>query len=245
MTEIKTVKERLKEFINYIGINQHKFETCCGLSNGYVNNIRVSIQPKTLQRIALSFPNLNQAWLLTGEGEMLKNAPGGDCDSGDNVESSRNVNVTDLQHFRDLLTEKFNGLNIYKQKDMAEYLGYNEATFSQIWNGRCGISDRLLLRLKRRLSLDLSGCAFDERKDLFGIPPRGEEAEKERKRGVMEVPEEVWDVLKEQSRTLAVQSESLAVRDRQVDELIGIIKKREGADVSDARTDAAACADAG
>lgn len=242
MNEIKTVKERLKEFINYIGINQHKFENCCGLSNGYVNNIRVSIQPKTLQRIALSFPNLNQAWLLTGEGEMLKNAPGGDCDLEDKRESSRNV--TDLQHFRDLLTEKFNGLNIYKQKDMAEYLGYNEATFSQIWNGRCGISDRLQLRLKRRLSLDLSRYAFDKRKDLFGIP-REEEAEKERKRGVIEVPEEVWDVIKEQSRSLSVQSESLAVRDRQVDELIEIIKRREKGDTPAALAEDASCVGAG
>lgn len=237
--------DRFDMYMKYKGLNDNIVTKKLGLSVGLIGKSRGEkrdLSNRVIESILNSYTDLNRIWLLTGEGEMLKNAPGGDRDLGDKGESSRKV--IDLQHFRDLLTEKFNGLNIYEQKDMAEYLGYNEATFSQIWNGRCGISDRLLLRLKRRLSLDLSGYAFDERKDLFGIP-RGEEAEKERKRGVIEMPEEVWDVLKEQSRTLAVQSESLAVRDRQVDELIGIIKKREGADVSDARTDAAACADAG
>ncbi len=43
----------------------------CNLS-GYVNNIRVSIQPDKITSIALHFPELNTGWLLTGEGEMLK-----------------------------------------------------------------------------------------------------------------------------------------------------------------------------
>ncbi|GHT46581.1 transcriptional regulator [Bacteroidia bacterium] len=68
-----TVKERLKEFINSLGIGQGAFERGVGLSNGYVNNIRVSIQPDKLQKIALKYPQLNTGWLMTGEGEMLKN----------------------------------------------------------------------------------------------------------------------------------------------------------------------------
>ncbi len=67
-----TVKERLKEYLKYRSISQGKFESTVGLSNGYVNNIRKSIQPDKIQRISLCFPDLNTGWLLTGEGEMLK-----------------------------------------------------------------------------------------------------------------------------------------------------------------------------
>lgn len=66
-----SVKQRLIHFIKYKGISQGKFEKAVGLSNGFVNNIRVSITPEKLQKISLYFPDLNKSWLLTGEGEML------------------------------------------------------------------------------------------------------------------------------------------------------------------------------
>ena len=53
-------------------MGQGAFEKKVGLSNGYVNNIRVSIQPDKLQMIVLQFPQLNAGWLMTGEGNMLK-----------------------------------------------------------------------------------------------------------------------------------------------------------------------------
>ena len=48
-----TVKERLIEYIKSIGISQGKFEKSVGLSNGYVNNIRKSIQPDKIQSISM------------------------------------------------------------------------------------------------------------------------------------------------------------------------------------------------
>ncbi len=48
------------------------FEISVGLSNGYVNNIRVSIQPNTIQKIVLRYPHINEGWFLTGNGPMLK-----------------------------------------------------------------------------------------------------------------------------------------------------------------------------
>ena len=66
-----TVKQRLILFIKYKNLSQKKFERLCGLSNGYVNNIRQSIMPDKLQIIARQFPELNKSWLLTGDGEMI------------------------------------------------------------------------------------------------------------------------------------------------------------------------------
>lgn len=67
----QSVKERLIIFIKEKGLSQGKFEKVVGLANGYVNNIRKSITEEKLQQIARYFPDLNKAWLLTGEGEML------------------------------------------------------------------------------------------------------------------------------------------------------------------------------
>lgn len=66
-----TVKQRLIRFIKYKRLSQKKFEEAVGVSNGYVNNISKGIGADKLQRILGVYPELNQAWLLTGEGEML------------------------------------------------------------------------------------------------------------------------------------------------------------------------------
>ncbi len=68
-----SVKERIKFFLEYKGLSQSAFEKRCGLSNGYVNNIRKSISDNILQKVALTFPELNPVWLRMGEGNMLLN----------------------------------------------------------------------------------------------------------------------------------------------------------------------------
>ena len=68
-----TVKERLIEYLKFKNIGQKDFAQQVGLSSGFVNAIRVSIQPKSLHKISMQFPDLNTGWLLTGEGTMVKN----------------------------------------------------------------------------------------------------------------------------------------------------------------------------
>lgn len=72
MAENQSTKERLILFIKSLGIGQGKFEKECGLSNGWVNNIKAMIKNDKLQKISLRYPDLNTVWLLTGEGEMLR-----------------------------------------------------------------------------------------------------------------------------------------------------------------------------
>lgn len=67
-----SVKERLKQFIKYTGLSINSFEQTCGLGKSYVGNMRVSLQPDKIQSIVRKFPELNAGWLLTGEGEMLR-----------------------------------------------------------------------------------------------------------------------------------------------------------------------------
>lgn len=67
-----TTKERLELFIKHLGISQGKFEKECGISNGYVNNIRSSIGNNVLEKILNKYTELNKIWLLHEEGLMLK-----------------------------------------------------------------------------------------------------------------------------------------------------------------------------
>jgi len=68
-----TVKERLISYLEYKCISKRKFEMLIGVSNGYINNMRKSVQPDKIESITLNFPDLNTGWLLTGNGEMLIN----------------------------------------------------------------------------------------------------------------------------------------------------------------------------
>lgn len=72
MVENQTVKDRLILYIKHLGTSQRQFEIKCELANGYIKNIRQSITPDKLRKIALYYPELNTGWLMTGEGEMLK-----------------------------------------------------------------------------------------------------------------------------------------------------------------------------
>lgn len=67
-----SVKERIREFVKFKKIPIRSFEASIGVSYGYVNSIRVSIQPDKISSIASFYPDLNIDWLLTGNGDMIK-----------------------------------------------------------------------------------------------------------------------------------------------------------------------------
>lgn len=66
-----TVKERLKYFIKAEGISEREFCRRVGVGSAYIQSIRKSIMPDTLQQITIQFPRLNPIWLMMGDGEML------------------------------------------------------------------------------------------------------------------------------------------------------------------------------
>lgn len=67
----ETVKERLKRFIKSEGISEREFCRRVGVGSAYIQSIRKSIMPDTLQQITIQFPRLNPLWLMIGDGEML------------------------------------------------------------------------------------------------------------------------------------------------------------------------------
>jgi transcriptional regulator with XRE-family HTH domain len=68
----ESVKERIIAFIKYKGLSQGKFEAMCGISNGYINNLKSSPTVPVLQKIISAFPDINLEWIVSGIGEMMK-----------------------------------------------------------------------------------------------------------------------------------------------------------------------------
>ena len=68
-----TTKDRLLKYIAHTGLATSRFESLCGLSNGYVRNLKSQIGEDKLSDILNAFPELSKIWLLTGEGSMLVN----------------------------------------------------------------------------------------------------------------------------------------------------------------------------
>ena len=65
------IKERMLDFIERMNLTKKDFELASGLSNGYLNNCKGNVGAAKLEGILTAYPQLNRAWLLTGEGEML------------------------------------------------------------------------------------------------------------------------------------------------------------------------------
>lgn len=66
------VKDRIKAFCRAQNITVSAFEESIGVSNGYVNAISKSIGIDKIVAILEKYSNISIEWLLTGNGEMLK-----------------------------------------------------------------------------------------------------------------------------------------------------------------------------
>ena len=95
-----TAKQRLIEYIKYKDITQRDFSNRVGLSSGYVNAIRKGISSDTLHKIAMQFPDLNTGWIITGEGNMLKQVQQvGDNNSGVLINGNNSNSPIDNRHY--------------------------------------------------------------------------------------------------------------------------------------------------
>lgn len=79
-----TINERLAEIASNYKLSVRGFEKQIGVSNGFVKNASKGIGADKMQSILRAFPDVNEQWLLTGEGEMLKSG----AVVGGNVKSS-------------------------------------------------------------------------------------------------------------------------------------------------------------
>ena len=117
--------------------------------------------------------------------------------------------MTDIQRIKKVINWLIFQDVAENERDLSEKMGYTKSSFSQITNGKVPLSDKFVKNL----------CSFDENINevwvkegtgtMFKNNPNSE--------NVVTIPESAWNVIQKQT-------ESLAARDRQVDELIGMLK---------------------
>lgn len=98
---METAKERLKAYIDTEGISLQEFYETTGLKRGLLDTDKLhqAISSDRLATISESYPAMNIAWVVTGEGDMYKRqvrAEGGTTNSINNV-AGKNSYITATQ----------------------------------------------------------------------------------------------------------------------------------------------------
>ena len=68
--------DRLDKYLSHKGITEYRATKDAGLSKGTITKSREEnrdLSNKTVEKLVEVYSDLNRVWLLTGEGEMLKN----------------------------------------------------------------------------------------------------------------------------------------------------------------------------
>ena len=166
---LTTVKERLIYYLDSKGVNKSEFGRRIGVSNAFVTSIRKSIQPDKISAIQKTFPDLNTSWLLTGEGEMLKEEDTQELQDAELAEAS--INYTEgVPYYDEDFMLGFSEIMATGHEN-PEYLikmpGYEKAT---LWCNASGhsmepeISNGDIIALKR-----IDDPSFLPFGDIYGI----------------------------------------------------------------------------
>lgn len=70
-----TILDRILMFLDHKNISERKFSSSIGASSSYLASIKSgnrSIGGDTLQNILITYQEIDAQWLMTGEGEMIK-----------------------------------------------------------------------------------------------------------------------------------------------------------------------------
>lgn len=119
--------------------------------------------------------------------------------------------MTDIQRIKKVINWLVFQEVAENDRALSELLGYTKSSFSQIINGRVPISDKFV---KKLCSLDENineVWVLREEGTMFKNIPNGLQT--------VEISQDAWTVIK-------LQSESLAARDRQIDELVGLLREQ-------------------
>lgn len=69
--------DRFLQYLNLKGITENKATIECGLSQGLLHQAKSGksdLGAKTIEKILITYQDINKAWLLTGDGEMLNSS---------------------------------------------------------------------------------------------------------------------------------------------------------------------------
>ena len=103
-----TITERLKIFIDEMGLNDNQLTVAANLSVGLIGRAiknNSGLNSDTIEKILSAYPDLNPNWLIMGEGNMTKNNVqnfndiNGNSNNGNFGGVNANVTITDVSNF--------------------------------------------------------------------------------------------------------------------------------------------------
>lgn len=69
-TKLDNSAERLRAFVEILGMRKKTFELQCGLSNRYLSNVKGRVGREVVDKVKAQFPDLNTDWIIRGQGDM-------------------------------------------------------------------------------------------------------------------------------------------------------------------------------
>lgn len=119
--------------------------------------------------------------------------------------------MTEIQRIKKVVNWLIFMEYVENERELSEKLGYTKSSFSQIINGRVPLSDKFVKKL----------CSIDENINEVWIIEGTGTMLKNAVEGeaVVTVPAKVWEVIQ-------AQAESLKNRDKQIDELVELLKQQ-------------------
>ena len=134
-----SVKDRFLLFLRINNIPKATAERSCGLSNGYLTQVK-SISSDKLSKILNEYPQINRVWLLTGDGQML-NTPtpinatnngtiGGDMNVAQTINNRPNEEICECEVEEIPIIPKV--ACIEPNVDTQSYVKHNDVTTSPI-----------------------------------------------------------------------------------------------------------------
>lgn len=72
--DLMTVKDRLRVFVNHLGVSESFFFTKCKINANKITHLSDNFPLEYFDKIAAAYPMLNIEWLRNGKGKMLKEA---------------------------------------------------------------------------------------------------------------------------------------------------------------------------
>lgn len=109
--------ERFDKYMNINKLNDNQVTVNCGLSVGLLGKARrgdSDLGDKAIEKILSFYQDINRVWLLTGEGEMLKEGAGDGSGRGSRIRYWVDVDATagGVELFDDMTTNRFIDLSI-------------------------------------------------------------------------------------------------------------------------------------
>lgn len=119
--------------------------------------------------------------------------------------------MTEIQRIKKVVNWLIFMEYVENERELSEKLGYTKSSFSQIINGRVPLSDKFVKKL----------CSIDDNINEVWITEGVGTMLKNSVEGadVVTVPTKVWEVIQ-------AQAESLKNRDKQIDELVELLKQQ-------------------